>query len=848
MISLNDMRKLYLDFFAARGHEIVPSSPLVPENDPTLLFTNSGMVQFKDVLMGKETRPYVRAASVQKSIRINGKHDDLDNVGYDGRHHSFFEMLGNWSFGDYFKEESIAFSWEFLTKTLKLPKERLWFTTHPSDSESRALWKKIAGVSDERVIDVEDNVWAAGDVGPCGSDTEIFYDQGEDVPGGLPGTPDEDGDRYLEIWNNVFMEFETLPSGNKIPLKNKNVDTGMGLERISSVVQGVNNNFDIDLFKNIIADIEEVLHMRADKANVQPFRVIADHVRAVSFLIADGVVPSNEGRGYVLRRIIRRALRHINLLGVKKPAMFEMAASVRREMGAVYGELNDRHALIRETIRGEEEGFLATLEGGLKILEDEIAKTNGKTFPGESAFRLYDTYGFPLDLTQDILRRRGISVDEAAFDRAMKEQREKSRAASNFKGEAGVAKAWADAVKGVAASEFVGYEALEARARVVAKRVIDGTQWVAFDRTPFYAESGGQVADKGTINGSPVEDVRKVNGVILHRTDAKVEEGAEAALAVDRRAREDTMHNHSAAHLLQAALRQTVGEHIAQRGSWVGADSFHFDFTHPRAVSAEELIKIELAVNENIERAMPISVAEMPIADAKKTGAIALFGEKYGERVRVVDMGGRSIELCGGTHCKNTQEIGLFKITREESIAAGIRRISAITGRAAGEFAAKHGVKISTPVKTIAALQAALEAEAAAQEAAGAKEREEKKAAAEREFAADMKLAREHAASEKANGCVFTYSVCDIDAKNLKDAAREITGPNSVVIVIATKGGKPSVVVAQNTGRHDAVALVKLASLKLGGAGGGGRPDMAQAGGRDLAMTADAVAAVRDAL
>jgi len=797
-MTLSEMRKIYLEYFRERGHEILPSASLIPENNPSLLFTIAGMVPFMDTLTGKETRPYKRAADSQKCLRAN----DLDNIGFTARHHSFFEMLGNWSFGDYFKEESIGWSWDFLTRVLKLDKNRLYFTVHPGDKESRSLWRKIAGVADSRIIDLKDNVWAAGDVGPYGVCTEIFYDIGADVAGGLPGTPDEDGDRYLEIWNNVFMDRETLADGTSRELCAKNVDTGMGLERITSVMQGVKSNFDIDLFRNIIADIEAVLHKESTPANIQSFRIIADHARAASFLIADGVVPSNEGRGYVLRRIMRRAMRHINLLGVKKPALFEMASSVKSNMGEAYPELNERFALIRETIAGEEESFLATLDVGLKLLSDEAAKVSSKTLPGETAFKLYDTYGFPLDLTEDILKKRSMSVDVVGFEAAMKKQREMSRAKSGFKGEAGISSALADLIKGVEATEFLGYGALSSTAKVVKAE----GGYVLLDRTPFYACAGGQVADRGTIGGAEVEDVQKIQGVFLHKVALNAKAGDKVECKVDAAARADTARNHSAAHLLHAAMRKVLGEHVAQRGSWVGPDGLRFDFANPRALTEDEIREIEIIANGWIASAATVRVREMPLADAKKTGAIALFGEKYGDVVRVVEMGSVSAELCGGTHCENVSDIGLFKIMKEESISAGTRRISAITGTKALAFAKEHGAK------NITELQAALAKEAEAVAALKTKEREEGKKLEAEKFSRDMALVKAAAKEEKS----FIYAVADIDPRNLKDAVAAIKKPGATVFVLAGSAyrleAEPTVI----------QKLKPILLANLGGTGGGG--------------------------
>ncbi|MDR0367215.1 MAG: alanine--tRNA ligase, partial [Rickettsiales bacterium] len=695
MFTLDKIRKTFLDFFVERDHTLVPSSPLVPDNDQSLLFTNSGMVQFKDVFTGKETRPYARACSVQKSIRINGKHDDLDNVGYDGRHHTFFEMLGNWSFGDYFKEKAILYSWELLTKVFGLAKDRLYFTVYPTDSESREWWKKIAGASDDRIIDIEGNLWAMGDVGPNGFDTEIFYDQGPGVQGGPPGSKDEDGDRYLEIWNNVFMQFETFPDGRTEEMTKKSVDTGMGLERMAAVMQGVSSNFDLDLFRAIISDIEQAIGVKKTPENEVSFNVMADHIRAASFLIADGVLPSNEGRGYVLRRIMRRALRHLHMLGVKQPAMFKMADSLRGQMARAYPELDQRAPLIRQTILTEEENFGATLSSGLKVLNDAIAGMQGKVLSGEEAFRLYDTYGFPLDLTADILRGQGMSVDADGFESAMARQRERSRARGNFKGEAGDDKIWYDLRAKFGETRFLGYDALDAQGRITA---IHG-DLVITDQTPFYAESGGQAADKGFIAGIEVVDVQRIQGIVAHRVAfaGSLATGQTVEMSVDKGFRDAVSRNQSAAHLLQAALREAVGEHTAQRGSWIGQDEFRFDFTSPKPLTQEQVFAIERIANARIAQDLAITMTPTPIEEARKSGAIAIFGEKYGEIVRVVRMGAASIEFCGGTHRESTGDIKFFKITKEESIAAGTRRITAKAGEAALACARELGLDTSLP-------------------------------------------------------------------------------------------------------------------------------------------------------
>ena len=889
-MKLNEIRKIYTGFFEERGHKLVKSSSLVPENDPTLLFTNAGMNQFKDVFTGKEKRDYTRATTAQKCVRAGGKHNDLDNVGYTTRHHTFFEMLGNFSFGDYFKEQAISYAWEFLSKVLKLDKDRLYFTVYPEDTEARELWKKIANVPDSRVLDVKDNIWAMGDVGPCGFDTEMFYDKGPQVAGGLPGTPDEDGDRYIEIWNNVFMQYETLPGGEKIELKNKNIDTGMGLERIASVLQGVDDNFDIDLFKNLIAYEEEVLGVKKTVENTASFKVIADHARACSFLIADGVIPSNEGRGYVLRRIMRRALRHINMLGVKEPALYRIVENVKEQMGDVYPEIVEADKFIKETIKSEEENFGQTLDAGLKILEEEISKTSGKVLSGESAFKLYDTYGFPLDLTADILRGRGMSVDSKGFDKAMAEQREKSKKSSNFKGEAGISKIWYDVKTKTGDTEFVGYGCNEnsdktedvCKAELCIKSKImavvkdgkifdevtanDGEEvFVVVDKTPFYATLGGQNHDIGTIkftNGiiADVIDVEKVaGGVFVHKIVAKsgmkISVGAEVELCVDWINRKKIMANHSATHLLQKALKVVVSDSISQKGSYVGAEGLRFDFANPKALTEEQICAVEKLVNEYIAKNLLVKKMEMPIAEAKAYGAIALFGEKYGDVVRVIDMGGESVELCGGTHCHKTGEIEFFKILHEESVAAGIRRIEAVTKDEAFVLAEKYGVNTkANPDEIIVELQSKMKAVKLAEQERQAKEFEEKKKQEVEEQNRQIDSAVRGVKEEKVGDVNFVYGIYDnLSAKNLKPVADKLrSGAKSSVFMLVSKAdGRVSVLVSlsedlANTGKYNAVDFVRNASEILGGKGGGGRPDLAQAGGVNMQKIDDAIAKVKD--
>ncbi|MBR1544379.1 MAG: alanine--tRNA ligase [Alphaproteobacteria bacterium] len=874
-MKLNDIRKTYTDFFQERGHTLVKSSSLVPQNDPTLLFTNAGMNQFKDVFTGKEKREYTRATTAQKCVRAGGKHNDLDNVGYTTRHHTFFEMLGNFSFGDYFKEQAITYAWEFLSKVLKLEKDRLYFTVYPEDTEARELWKKIADVPDSRVIDIKDNIWAMGDVGPCGFDTEMFYDKGPEVAGGLPGTPDEDGDRYIEIWNNVFMQYETLPTGEKVELKNKNIDTGMGLERIASVLQGVDDNFKIDLFQNLMKYEEEILGVKRTEENTASFKVIADHIRATSFLIADGVLPSNEGRGYVLRRIMRRALRHINMLGVKEPAFYKLFDNVKEQMADTYPELIEAEALIKQTIKTEEENFGQTLDAGLKILDSEISKTSGKVLSGESAFKLYDTYGFPLDLTADILRNRNMTVDTDGFDKAMAEQRNKSKKASNFKGEAGNQKIWYDVKSKVGTTEFVGYTDLSSTSKVKAvvkngaieekATMAEGDEiFVIVDKTPFYAECGGQVSDRGTVtkNGKTytVSDVKKaVDNVYFHKIDLPVGDeisvGDTVEMNVDVNARKRIMANHSATHLLQKALQEIVGKNVAQKGSWVGENGLRFDFANPKALTFEQIQQVEKLVNKYIADAMEISKKEMPIDEAKATGAMALFGEKYGDIVRVVNMGGVSIELCGGTHCDNTKEIGFFKILKEESVASGVRRIEAISLNDAFDMAKKYGLDTTkSPDVLIVELQEKQREEKVAEQDKLAREFEEKRKQEIELQNKQIDTVVKGVKSETVNNINFVYGIYDnVSAKILKPATDTLRKDvkNTVILLIASEGAKVSVLTAVSgdlTGKISAVDLVKKSAEMLGGHGGGGRPDLAQAGGTDASKSLDVVAMIKTEL
>ncbi len=711
MKSLNDIRAGFLDFFRGQGHTVVPSSPLVPRNDPTLLFTNAGMVQFKNVFTGAEKRPYVRAASSQKCVRAGGKHNDLDNVGYTARHHTFFEMLGNFSFGDYFKEDAIKFAWDLITREFALPKDRLLATVYSEDDEAFDLWKKIAGLPDSRIIRIPTsaNFWSMGDTGPCGPCSEIFYDHGDHIPGGPPGSPDEDGDRFVEIWNLVFMQFEQVDAETRLSLPRPSIDTGMGLERVTAVMQGVHDNYDIDLFRHLIAASVEFSGARdAGEAHFS-HRVIADHLRSTSFLIADGVLPSNEGRGYVLRRIMRRAMRHAHLIGSKEPLMYRLVPTLVAEMGQAYPELKRAEALIEETLKLEEERFRVTLARGLKLLDEESGSLHkGDTFKGETAFRLYDTFGFPLDLTEDALKARGIAVDRAGFDTAMEKQRAEARKSWAGSGEAASEAQWFAVREEFGPTEFLGYETEKSEGIVIAmmkdgQRVTTAaagsTVLVLTNQTPFYGEAGGQIGDQGTMvsakgEGRVVDTEKKLGSLHVHVVE--IVKGALAVgdavdLKVDEERRRATRANHSATHLLHAALKRVLGPHVSQKGSLVAPDRLRFDFSHPKPVTADELERIENLVNAIIRQNGDVSTRLMPTDQAVKAGAEALFGEKYGDEVRVLTMGEEperaySVELCGGTHVRRLGDIGLFTILSESAVAAGVRRIEALTSEGARRY------------------------------------------------------------------------------------------------------------------------------------------------------------------
>ena len=879
MKSLSDLRTGFLDFFRQHGHTIVSSSPLVPRNDPTLLFTNAGMVQFKNVFTGAEKRPYSRATSVQKCVRAGGKHNDLDNVGYTARHHTFFEMLGNFSFGDYFKEEAIKLAWDFTTKTVGLQKDRLLVTVYPTDDVARGLWKKIAGLPDSRIIGHESNLWAMGPVGPCGYCSEIFYDQGASVWGGPPGSPEEDGDRYLEFWNLVFMQFEQVDATTRLDLPKPSIDTGMGLERIAAIMQGVTNNYDVDLFRHIIAASIETSGVPSQGEALFSHRVIADHLRSTSFLIADGVLPSNEGRGYVLRRIMRRGMRHAHLLGTKDPLMHRLVPTLVAEMGAAYPELKRAESLIEETLKLEEIRFRETLARGLKLLDEAtIGMKEGDRLTGDVAFKLYDTYGFPLDLTQESLRARGIAVDQDGFTFAMQKQKAEARASWVGSGEATSEAQWFAVLDDIGRTEFLGYDTEEAEGEIaglvkdgarVKSAAADETVEILTNQTPFYAESGGQAGDTGRMISAKAEgeviDTRKKLGS-LHVHIVKVIKGNFAIgdavdLKVDHERRRATRANHSATHLLHAALKRVLGNHVSQKGSLVEAERLRFDFSHPKPVTADELERIEAQVNQVIRQNSDTSTRLMPTDQAVAAGAEALFGEKYGDEVRVLTMGDDlenpkpySVELCGGTHVHRLGDIGLFTILSESAVAAGVRRIEALTSEHArrylsgqAQIARDAAAAIKTPIGELSARVAALSDE---------------RRRLERELA-DAKKALALAGPAKSGGDDGAKTIAGIrtvlrlvdgvgakDLKSLADGAKSQIG-SGVVAFVATADGKASIVVGVTddiTARISAVDLVRVAAEALGGKGGGGRPDMAQAGGPDAAKAADALAAIEKRL
>ena len=900
MSGVNDIRSSFLDFFAREGHEIVPSSPLVPRNDPTLMFTNAGMVQFKNVFTGLEKRPYVRAVSSQKCVRAGGKHNDLDNVGYTARHHTFFEMLGNFSFGDYFKERAIELAWRLVTKEYGVPAEKLTVTVYIDDDEAFNLWKKIAGLPEKKIVRIAgaDNFWAMGETGPCGPCSEIFYDHGEHIWGGPPGTPEADGDRFVEIWNLVFMQYEQLAADKRVDLPRPSIDTGMGLERIAAVLQGTHDNYKIDLFGALIEAVADLTGVDPDGEQKASHRVIADHLRASAFLIADGVLPSNEGRGYVLRRIMRRGMRHAELLGAKDPLMWRLVPVLVREMGQAYPELHHAAAMITETLKLEEVRFRRTLERGLSIL-DEASKTlkKGDMFDGVTAFTLYDTYGFPLDLTQDALRPRGIGVDIAAFTDAMEEQRKKARASWAGSGEAADEAVWFGIREKLGGTEFLGYET-ESAAGVISALVRDGKEVdalkkgdsgaVVLNQTPFYGESGGQVGDTGVMTADGVRfkvtDTQKHLGdVFVHIgvvEEGTLKAGTALALEVDHHRRGTIRKNHSATHLLHEALRQVLGDHVAQKGSLVAPDRLRFDFSHPKPMSAEEIERVEDIANDIVLQNAPVVTRLLSRDDAIASGARALFGEKYGDEVRVVAMGesggntmGWSVELCGGTHVKRTGDIGLISVVGESGVAGGVRRIEALTANTARanlnnltRLAKATAADLRVPIEDVQSRVVTLldERKRLERELSEAKKKlamgGDGGAAA---GAGDGTFARSSGFIEgtavtgvrQVNGTsLFARTVKDFDLKDLRslaDEGKKKVGSGVVAIVGISPDGKAGIVVGVTddlTKRFNAVDLVRKGAEALGGKGGGGRPDMAQAGGPDASKADAALAAIEAAL
>ncbi len=884
MSGVNEIRSTFLDYFKKNGHEIVPSSPLVPRNDPTLMFTNAGMVQFKNVFTGLEQRPYTTASTAQKCVRAGGKHNDLDNVGYTARHHTFFEMLGNFSFGDYFKERAIELAWNLITKEFGLDAKRLLVTVYHTDDDAFNLWKKIAGLTDDKIIRIatSDNFWAMGDTGPCGPCSEIFYDHGDHIWGGPPGSPEEDGDRFIEIWNLVFMQFEQITKEQRVDLPRPSIDTGMGLERVAAVLQGKHDNYDIDLFRALIEASEEATGVKAEGEHRASHRVIADHLRSSAFLIADGVLPSNEGRGYVLRRIMRRAMRHAQLLGAKEPLMWKLLPALIQQMGRAYPELVRAEALTSETLKLEETRFRKTLERGLSLLNDATSDLHkGDSLDGETAFKLYDTYGFPLDLTQDALRARGIGVDISSFTDAMERQKAEARSHWTGSGDKATETIWFELKEKNGATEFLGYdtESAEGVIQAIVKGGVavdsasagDKVQ-IVVNQTPFYGESGGQMGDTGVISSDhgklAVNDTQKKGeGLFVHSSEVsegKIKVGDAVVLTVDHNRRSRLRANHSATHLLHEALREVLGTHVAQKGSLVAPERLRFDVSHPKPMSAEELKVVEDMANEIVLQNSPVTTRLMSVDDAIAEGAMALFGEKYGDEVRVVSMGqgvrgakaGKpySVELCGGTHVSATGQIGLVRILGESAVGAGVRRIEAVTGESARDYLAEQDDR----VKSLASALKVQPADVVSRVEALMDERrklERELADAKRKLAMGGGQGGSADAVRDVNGVKFLgKAISGVDPKDLKgmaDEAKAGLGSGVVTLIGVSDDGKASAVVAVTEdliGRFSAVDLVRVASAALGGKGGGGRPDMAQAGGPDGAKADEAVEAIAAAL
>ena len=878
MSSLNQIRSTFIDFFKGRDHLVIPSAPLVPQNDPTLMFVNAGMVPFKNYFTGAETPPAPRAVSVQKCVRAGGKHNDLDNVGYTGRHQTFFEMLGNFSFGDYFKEGAIELAWELMTKDIGLDPARLMVTIAPDDEDAAALWRKIAGLPESKIVRLEENFWSMGDTGPCGTNTEIFYDHGDHVAGGPPGSPDEDGDRFVEIWNLVFMRWEQFADGTRKDLPKPQIDTGMGLERITTVLQGVHSNYDTDLFRTLIAASEEATGAAARGEARFSHQVIVDHLRSTSFLIADGVSPSNEGRGYVLRRIMRRAMRHAHMLGAAEPLMHRLVPTLVSEMGEAYPELRRAEATISETLRQEEERFRRTLGRGMSLLEEATAAlAEGGELPGETAFKLYDTYGFPLDLTQDAVRAMGLSVDLAGFDAAMKRQKDQAREAWTGSGQVAASGEWFALRERLGATEFVGHDTTETTAKVLA--LVDGgaeipraeagqTVQVLFDHTPFYGESGGQAGDLGEVEWdggqARVLDTQKQAGDlhvhVIEVTDGALVTGAPVRLALDAERRTATRANHSATHLLHAALRNVIGPHVSQKGQMVDGERIRFDFSHGQPLSLEEIDQIEAEVNAVIRQNLPAETKNMAPEEAIEAGAMALFGEKYGDVVRVLTLGQAldgsgpySVELCGGTHVARTGDIALFKIVSESGVAAGVRRIEALTGEPARRWLLDQALvsrqlaeQFKTPVAEVLGRVEALEAHR--------RKLEKELGDAKRQLAMGGGGGAAQAGPEDIGGVQVLARVMDgVGGTDLRPIAEEFKKQvaDGIIALVGVAEGKAAVTVAVTGAakdRFNAAELAKAAVIAMGGQGAGGRPDFAQGGAPDGARAEDGLAALKAAI
>ena len=878
MVSVNDIRTTFLDFFEKNNHTVVNSSPLVPRNDPTLMFTNSGMVQFKNQFLGQEVRSYNRATTAQKCVRAGGKHNDLDNVGYTARHHTFFEMLGNFSFGDYFKEEAIKYAWDLITKEFGIDKNRLYVTVYHTDDEAANIWKKYAGLSDDRIIKIasDDNFWRMGPTGPCGPCTEIFYDHGDSVFGGPPGSPDEDGDRFIEIWNVVFMQNEQFSDGTLKPLKMQSIDTGMGLERIAALLQGSHDNYDTDLMRDLI-------EASANATNVDPYgeqnthhRVIADHLRSTSFLIADGILPSNEGRGYVLRRIMRRAMRHAHLLGAKDPVMHQLVPALVRQMGQAYPELGQAQALIEESLLLEETRFKTTLDRGLKLLDEETKTfVSGSTLSGQTAFKLYDTFGFPLDLTQDALREKGVDVDVEGFNHAMSEQKAKARAAWVGSGEVADESIWFDLADKYGATDFLGYDTNTSEGQILAllqdgnlvDKVSEGDEvMVVLNQTPFYAESGGQIADNGFIslekNKINITDVKKKAGIFIHIgkvVSGEISSGASAELFVNDVIRSGICNSHTATHLLNEALRTQLGDHIAQRGSLNAENRLRFDFSHSKSMTQSELREVELEVNNLIRQNSTVETRIMTPDDARKLGAQALFGEKYGDEVRVVSMGIKkdsgkgltgntySLELCGGTHVQRTGQIGAFALIGESASAGGVRRIEAFTGKTAELYYAEQ-TRILNELASIFKTKSENVIDRV-------KSLLDERKLLQSEII-DLRKAVAMGSNDEAQNVIkvnnfnfYVQTFDDLPSKDLRSLVDEHKNRlgSAVILLISGAGGKAAISVGVTSDLVDkvnAVDLVKIAAIELGGKGGGGRPDMAQAGGNDMSNAKKAISLI----